>query len=86
LLVAHLKRAAGLGGETAGTFSARRRHLEALERARGELAAAAPHLRGALELAAEHLRNAQAALSDLTGEFTSDDLLGEIFSTFCIGK
>ena len=86
LLVAHLKLAAGLVGETAGTFSARRRHLEALERARAELAAAEPHLRGALEIAAEHLRNAQTALSELTGELTSDDLLGEIFSTFCIGK
>ena len=39
-----------------------------------------------LELAAEHLRNAQASLSELTGELTSDDLLGEIFATFCIGK
>jgi tRNA modification GTPase len=38
------------------------------------------------ELTAEHLRNAQTALSELTGELTSDDLLGEIFATFCIGK
>jgi tRNA modification GTPase len=86
LLVAHLKEAAGIAGETAGTFSARRRHLDALERTRAELGAARTHLDGALELAAEHLRNAQTALSELTGELTSDDLLGEIFATFCIGK
>jgi tRNA modification GTPase len=86
LLVAHLKDVAGVGGETAGTFSARRRHLDALARARTDLAAARPHLAGALELAAEHLRNAQASLSELTGELSSDDLLGEIFATFCIGK
>jgi tRNA modification GTPase len=85
-LVAHLKDVAGVGGETAGTFSARRRHLDALARARMDLAAVRPHLAGALELAAEHLRNAQASLSELTGELSSDDLLGEIFATFCIGK
>jgi tRNA modification GTPase len=60
--------------------------LDALARARSELAAARPHLGAALELAAEHLRNAQASLSALTGELSSDDLLGEIFATFCIGK
>jgi tRNA modification GTPase len=86
LLVAHLKDVAGVAGETAGTFSARRRHLDALARARSELAAARPHLGATLELAAEHLRNAQASLSELTGELSSDDLLGEIFATFCIGK
>ena len=86
LLVAHLKQVAGVSSETAGTFSARRRHLDALERTRAELAAARPRLADALELAAEHLRNEQTSLSELTGELTSDDLLGEIFSTFCIGK
>jgi tRNA modification GTPase len=86
LLVAHLKDAAGLSGEATGTFSARRRHLDALARARTELAAARPHFAGTLELAAEHLRRAQASLSELTGELSSDDLLGEIFATFCIGK
>jgi tRNA modification GTPase len=86
LLVAHLKQAAGVVGESSGTFSARRRHLDALERARAELGAARAFLDDALEIAAEHLRNAQTALSELTGELTSDDLLGEIFATFCIGK
>jgi tRNA modification GTPase len=86
LLVAHLKRIAGLAGEGGGTFSARRRHLEALARAREQLVAARAQIAGALELAAEHLRGAQTALGELTGEVTSDDLLGAIFATFCIGK
>jgi tRNA modification GTPase len=86
LLVAHLKRAAGVVGEASGTFSARRRHVEALERTRAELGAARAFLTDALEISAEHLRNAQTALSELTGELSSDDLLGEIFATFCIGK
>jgi tRNA modification GTPase len=86
LLVAHLKETAGIGAEATGTFSARRRHLDALERTRAQLGAARAQLTIALELAAEHLRNAQTSLSELTGELTSDDLLGEIFATFCIGK
>jgi len=86
LLVAHLKQAAGMVGESSGTFSARRRHVEALERTRAELGAARAFLTDALEISAEHLRNAQTALSELTGELSSDDLLGEIFATFCIGK
>jgi tRNA modification GTPase len=86
LLVAHLKQAAGVVGEPSGTFSARRRHLEALERTRAELGATRAFLKDALEIAAEHLREAQTALSELTGELSSDDLLGEIFATFCIGK
>jgi tRNA modification GTPase len=86
LLVAHLKEVAGLGAEAGGALSARRRHLEALARVRGHLVAARAELAGALELTAEHLRRAQAALGELTGELTSDDLLGEIFATFCIGK
>lgn len=86
LLVTHLKEIAGLGAAGAGTFSARRRHLDALARTRTHLAAARAELPAALELAAEHLRNAQTSLSELTGELTSDDLLGEIFATFCIGK
>ena len=86
LLVEQLKHAAGVGADSAGAFSARRRHLDALARARHHLTAARPELRAALELAAEQLRHAQTALSELTGELTSDDLLGEIFATFCIGK
>jgi len=86
LLIAHLKEVAGLGAEVAGAFSARRRHLDALARVREHLVAARGELTGALELTAEHLRGAQAALGELTGELTSEDLLGEIFATFCIGK
>lgn len=86
LLVEHLHAVAGFGGEVGGTFSARRRHLDALDRTRQHLFAARAQLGGALELAAEELRDAQAALSELTGELSSDDLLGEIFATFCIGK
>ena len=86
LLVAHLKQSAGIVGEPTGTFSARRRHLDALERARAELGATRAFLSDALEIAAEHLREAQTALSELTGELSSDDLLGEIFASFCIGK
>jgi tRNA modification GTPase len=86
LLVEHLKELAGLGAEGTGSLSARRRHLDALERTKQHLSAARAELTDALELAAEHLRQAQASLSELTGELTSDDLLGEIFATFCIGK
>jgi len=72
-----------------GTFLARERHLRALASADEHLAAAAAHLAGAsppLELFAEELRQAKEALSAITGEFTADDLLGAIFSRFCIGK
>jgi tRNA modification GTPase len=72
-----------------GTFLARERHLRALHAADLHLTAAAAHLEAAsppLELFAEELREAQAALSAITGEFTADDLLGAIFSRFCIGK
>jgi tRNA modification GTPase len=64
---------------------ARERHLSALREAKARLTmAAAPN--GGVEIFAEELRLAQNALSSITGEFTSDDLLGEIFSRFCIGK
>ncbi|HEU4620351.1 MAG TPA: tRNA uridine-5-carboxymethylaminomethyl(34) synthesis GTPase MnmE [Gammaproteobacteria bacterium] len=86
LVRAHLKTVAGFVPEAAGTFSARRRHVTALERATAHVRAARGEIYGALEIAAEELRGAQAALAELTGELSSDDLLGEIFSSFCIGK
>jgi tRNA modification GTPase len=72
----------------AGTVSARQRHLDALTRARTHVEEAARQLqeRRAGELVAEELRVAQQALGEIIGEFTTDDLLGRIFSTFCIGK
>jgi tRNA modification GTPase len=82
-------RAAGADAALEGTFLARERHLAALREAEGHLASAASHLAGQgapLELLAEDLRSAQAALATITGEFTADDLLGVIFSRFCIGK
>jgi tRNA modification GTPase len=70
-----------------GTFSARARHVDALKRAQHHIDAAGDHLDHiALELFAEELRLAHEALGEITGEFTADDLLGEIFSRFCIGK
>ena len=83
----HLKQLAGAGsGE--GAFSARRRHVLALEQVATRLAGADEVLRitRAGELAAEELRQAQQALGEITGTYTSDDLLGAIFSSFCIGK
>jgi tRNA modification GTPase len=76
------------GGEgTEGTFSARARQVDALRRAQTELVAARQWLeQGALELAAEALRVAHDALGEITGRVAPDDLLGHIFSTFCIGK
>ncbi len=77
---------ANIAGE--GIYMARQRHLQALTHTRELLDKAASWLQSAdqLELLAEELRLAQQALSSITGEFTSDDLLGEIFSNFCIGK
>lgn len=68
-----------------GTFAARARHLEALGRAAGCLVRAGDRV-GELELFAEELRLTQQALGEITGEVTADDLLGQIFSQFCIGK
>ncbi|MFH6974347.1 tRNA uridine-5-carboxymethylaminomethyl(34) synthesis GTPase MnmE [Neisseria sp. 23W00296] len=76
----------GWQGESEGLFLARRRHTHALETAQSELDNAALCGSGQIELMAEHLRLAQAACSEITGEFTADDLLGVIFSRFCIGK
>jgi tRNA modification GTPase len=87
-LRAHLLEAAGFRREDAGTLSARRRHLEALEATAAGLDAADAQCRqaGAAELVAEELRNAQRALGAITGEGTADELLGRIFASFCIGK
>ena len=85
LLRDKLLEAAGWQAAGEGAFMARARHLDALGRAAGHLSAARAAA-AQLELFAEELRLAQAALSEITGEFTADDLLGEIFSKFCIGK
>jgi len=74
----------GLGQEP-GAFSARPRHIAALQKCIDCLGRGAGLLDN-LELAAEELRGAQEALSTISGEFAADDLLGEIFSSFCIGK
>ena len=80
---------AGAHEDMEGAFLARERHLVALAETEARLTVAADHLNtspAALELFAEELRTAHAALSAITGEFTADDLLGAIFSRFCIGK
>ena len=87
LLTEHLKQVTGLATVPEGVFTARQRHLDALRRAlvfvqqgRNLLDPPRP------ELLAEELRQAQTVLGEITGEFTSEDLLGEIFGSFCIGK
>ncbi len=85
LLRDKLLESAGWQAAGEGTFMARARHLDALARSAAHLAAAR-ETASQLELFAEELRLAQAALSEITGEFSADDLLGEIFSSFCIGK
>jgi tRNA modification GTPase len=88
LLRTHLKATVGYRETESGVLAARRRHLDALNRARRHVQNAADILSStrAFELFAEDLRLAQHALGEITGEFTSDDLLGEIFGSFCIGK
>ena len=84
----HLKSAVGYRGAAGGEFSARRRHLDALTRTAEHLTAAQRALDSGAgpELAAEDLRLAQQCLGEITGVFTSEDLLGRIFGEFCIGK
>ncbi|REL28744.1 tRNA uridine-5-carboxymethylaminomethyl(34) synthesis GTPase MnmE [Thalassotalea euphylliae] len=84
----HLKTIMGYQGSTEGGFMARRRHLVALAVAHNHLQTGLDQLESyvAGEILAEELRICQQALNEITGEFTSDDLLGKIFSSFCIGK
>ena len=87
-LVQDLHHGAGFDSVFEGVFSARRRHLASLEAALKLVETGLNQLQeaGAGELLAEDLRQAQFQLSEITGQFTSDDLLGHIFSSFCIGK
>jgi tRNA modification GTPase len=87
-LIRLLHRAAGLGEAREGVFSARSRHVDALRRSRAHVVEGLAQLRelGLPETLAEELRLAQQDLSEITGEFLPDDLLGAIFSSFCIGK
>ena len=88
LLRKHLEECVGYQAGSEGEFIARRRHLDALEKTGHHVQQCRQQLEQAKagELAAEELRAAQQHLSLITGEFSSDDLLGEIFSSFCIGK
>lgn len=88
LLKALLLETVGFHEQSEGVFSARRRHLDAINKTLSLVRVGIHQLeaRGAGELLAEDLREAQNYLSEITGEFTSDDLLGRIFSSFCIGK
>jgi len=88
LLREHLKASMGYQHTSETSFSARRRHLQALTEAQQVIEQGYQQLlkQGAGELLAEDLRQAQQALNTITGEFTPDDLLGRIFSSFCIGK
>jgi len=87
LLTQHLKQSVGFDASADNVFIARRRHIDALEQAAEFVQNALTQLQHtAGELVAEDLRQAQNHLSEITGTFTSDDLLGRIFSSFCIGK
>ncbi len=87
LLTDHLKQSVGFNGETDDIFIARRRHIEALNQGQQFVENALEQLQNqAGELVAEDLRQAQNSLAEITGAFSSDDLLGKIFSSFCIGK
>lgn len=88
LLKTHLKQCMGFQNTAEGQFSARRRHLLALEKAGHSLETGRMQLEnaGAGELLAQDLRDCQQYLGEITGAVSSDELLGEIFSNFCIGK
>ena len=88
LLTQHLKECVGYQSAGEGSFMARRRHVDALQRALEFVLHGQEELiqHQAGELLAEDLRLGQEALNEITGEFSSDDLLGRIFSSFCIGK
>ncbi|MCK5355474.1 MAG: tRNA uridine-5-carboxymethylaminomethyl(34) synthesis GTPase MnmE, partial [Methyloprofundus sp.] len=88
LLKQHLKQSVGFDATADNVFIARRRHIEALTKGLTFVQNGLGQLQNnqAGELVAEDLRQAQNCLAEITGEFTSDDLLGKIFSSFCIGK
>jgi tRNA modification GTPase len=89
VLRAQLLAAAGWQPAAEGLYLARERHVQALKRVQSHLEIADAHLRAqaqSLDLLAEELRLSQSALNEITGEFSADDLLGVIFSSFCIGK
>ncbi|MGB0711921.1 MAG: tRNA uridine-5-carboxymethylaminomethyl(34) synthesis GTPase MnmE [Gammaproteobacteria bacterium] len=87
-LTGHVEKLAGLDDHGEGLFLARRRHLNAIGRAEAHVRDAREQLDtyAAGELVAEELRRAHDALGEITGQMSSDDLLGEIFGSFCIGK
>lgn len=87
LLTQYLKQSVGFNGSADNVFIARRRHIEALKAGQEFVESALVQLQvQAGELVAEDLRQAQQSLAEITGQFSSDDLLGRIFSSFCIGK
>jgi tRNA modification GTPase len=88
LLRAHLKESVGFSATGEGNFLARRRHVDALQQAREYLCNGQRQLlgAGAGELLAEDLRHSQRVLGEITGAVSADELLGKIFSSFCIGK
>ena len=88
LLRSHLKTCMGYQSDAAHGFIARRRHIEALQKAREALLSGISQLDSlaAGELLAEDLRRCHNCLGEITGAMSADDLLGEIFGSFCIGK
>jgi tRNA modification GTPase len=87
-LIQLIKQTVGASPSNEGVFSARTRHLDALKRTFAHIQAGRDELQNnnAAELLAEELRLAQVSLGEITGEYLPDDLLGAIFSSFCIGK